>query len=29
MTSENVKAAARRFLDGKQLFQAVMMPEKK
>jgi zinc protease len=26
MTTDNVKAAARRFLDGKQVFQAVMLP---
>ena len=26
MTSANVKAAARRYLDGKQVYQAVLMP---
>ena len=29
MTSEHVKEAANRYLDGKQLFQAVLLPEKK
>jgi zinc protease len=28
MTSDNVKAAAKRYLDGKNMFQAVLVPEK-
>ncbi|MBA2540875.1 MAG: hypothetical protein H0V17_14645 [Deltaproteobacteria bacterium] len=29
MTSDNVKASAKKYIDGKRLYQAIMLPAKK